>query len=74
MRISLRTLMLWVAFIGVVTAALAQPSLFWMRVMFTLSMAFLLYAVAGALAARGKTRTFWDWGGGFWRRISTAAP
>jgi len=51
--------MLCVAFVGVVTAALAQPSLFWMRVMFTMMIGFLSLAVVGALAARGETRVFW---------------
>ena len=69
MKMSLRTLLLWVAFIAVVTAALAQPSLFWMRVMLSLSIAFLLYAACGALAARGPARSFWIgaavFGGGY---------
>jgi hypothetical protein len=51
--------MLCVAFVAVVTAALAQPSLFWMRLMFTVTVAFLALAVVGALEARGKLRTFW---------------
>jgi hypothetical protein len=61
--------MLTVALVAVVTAALAQPSLFWMRVMFTVTVAVLAFAVVGALAARGKARTFWIgtalFGGGY---------
>jgi hypothetical protein len=59
MKLSLRSLLLFVALVAVVTAALAQPSLFWMRIMFTVTVAFLAFAAVGSLAARGKTRTFW---------------
>ena len=51
--------MLCVALVAIVTAALAQPSLFWMRMMFTVSVAFLAFTAVGSLAAKGKTRTFW---------------
>lgn len=51
--------MLFVALVAIITAALAQPSLFWMRLMFTVTVAFLAFAAVGALAAKGKTRTFW---------------
>lgn len=69
MKLSLRSLMLLVALAAIITAALAQPSLFWMRVMFTVSVAFLAFAAVGALAARGKVRAFWIgaavFGGGY---------
>jgi hypothetical protein len=59
MKISLRTLLLCVTLAGCFIAAMAQPSLFWMRVMFTLAVAFLVYAATGAVTMRGKPRTFW---------------
>jgi hypothetical protein len=60
MKISLRTLLLGVAFAGLMLAALVQPSLFWMRVMFSLAVCFLLFAIMGALKAPAKGRTFWS--------------
>jgi hypothetical protein len=59
MKLSLRTLLLIVALVSVITAALAQPSLFWMRLMFTVAAAFLALAIVGALAAAAKSRAFW---------------
>lgn len=59
MKLSLRTLLLIVALVAVITAALAQPSLFWMRLMFTVAVAFLAVAAVGALASTGKGRSFW---------------
>ena len=59
MRISLRALLLWVAFAALVAAALARPSLLWTRLLFSCTVVFLVWAVIGALATRGNQRVFW---------------
>jgi hypothetical protein len=59
MKLSLRALLLWVAFAALVAAALARPSLLWTRLMFTCTIVFLIWAVIGALATRGQQRVFW---------------
>lgn len=59
MTISLRALLLWVAFAALVAAALARPSLLWTRLLFSCTAVFLVWAVIGALATRGNQRIFW---------------
>jgi hypothetical protein len=59
MKISLRTMLIWVAFAAVVAAALARPSLLWTRLLFSCAAVFLGWSLIGALAARGRQRTFW---------------
>lgn len=59
MKLSLRALFGWVALAALMVAALAQPSLLWMRVMFTLALGFVACAAAGAILLRGKPRAFW---------------
>jgi hypothetical protein len=59
MKLSLRALFGWVALAALIIAALAQPSLLWMRVMFTLALGFVAVAAAGAILAHGKPRAFW---------------
>jgi hypothetical protein len=59
MKLSLRALFGWVALAALIIAAMAQPSLLWMRVMFTLALGFVACAAAGAILSRGKQRAFW---------------
>src|SRR5688572_700665 len=59
MKLSLRTLLIWVAFAAIVAAALARPSLLWTRLLFTVAIVFLGWSIVGAIATRGNRRIFW---------------
>jgi hypothetical protein len=59
MKLSLRALLLWVAFAGIVIAALTRPSPLWARILFTLAIAFIAWSLLSIVATRGRQRSYW---------------